>query len=373
MGWSGKSELELRREFVELAGVDGANRRELARRYKVSPTTAYKWIGRFKAEGPEGLQDRSRCPHSQPRRSSRVIEEAAVSIHDWRPWWGARKVLETMARRGVADLPTPSTVHAILRRHGRVRAAAASSQGPFQRFERPEPMDLLQVDFKGHFAMRVERCHPLTALDDHSRFNLCLEAFGSETTANAQQGLTKAFRRYGLPKQMLSDNGHPFAEIGSFSTLELWLMRLGIECLHGRPRHPQTQGKEERFHRTLKLEVLRDNVFNDLSAVQTAFDRWRHEYNVDRPHDALDLRSPVSRFQPSSRSFPEHLPPIEYSPGDQVRRVQSTGRFSFKGKEYRVGRAFKGQPVALRPTLQDGTYDVYYCRTRVLQIDQTVD
>ena len=185
------------------------------------------------------------------------------------------------------------------------------------------------MDFKGHFPLLAGgRCHPLTLLDDHSRFCLGLEACTNERYRTVQAHLTQLFTRYGLPRTILADNGPPWGAGTTppvHTALTSWLLRLGVRVIHGRPYHPQTQGKEERFHRTLQAEVLRDRTFLDLATCQAHFTHWRTVYNCERPHEALGDQPPVSRYQPSPRPFPAELPPIEYAPGTTVRQVQDKG------------------------------------------------
>ena len=215
------------------------------------------------------------------------------------------------------------------------------------------------------------RCHPLTVLDDHSRFAVGLEACANERGETVQARLTAVFRRYGLPERMLMDNGAPWGSDRAHphTPLTAWLIRLGIQISHGRPYHPQTQGKEERFHRTLVAEVLRYQVFRDLVHCQAHLDQWRDVYNLQRPHQALQMAVPASRYQPSPRSFPDVLPPIEYGPDDIVRKVQAEGLISYQGRAFRLSKAFRALPVALRPTSEDGILDVFYCHQKVARID----
>jgi hypothetical protein len=227
------------------------------------------------------------------------------------------------------------------------------------------------MDFKGHFALTQGRCHPLTVLDDHSRYSLGIEACANERGQTVQIRLTEIFRRYGLPSRILADNGSPWGTAGGdgHTPLTLWLMRLGIKVAHGRPHHPQTQGKEERFHRTLKAEVIRFGQLKDLEDSQRRFQAWRQVYNWERPHEALGMKVPGSRFRMSSRSFPEVLPLIEYGPNDVVRMVQGGGLVSFKGHNRRIGKALKGYPVAIRPTPVEGKFEVFFCQSQVAVID----
>lgn len=374
MPWQEVSTMSLRKEFVVLAQSEGVNIRALCRSFQVSPTTGYKWLGRFGANGESALADQSRRPHASPARTPPDVEQAILQARDLHPAWGARKLRTWLLIRGYQCLPSPSTITSILGRHGRIDAAEAAKHRPWVRFERQAPNELWQMDFKGHFALNQGRCHPLTVLDDHSRFALGLEACANEQGETVQGSLSAIFRRYGLPQGMLMDNGPPWGFDGEhrYTPLTVWLLRLGIAVSHGRPYHPQTQGKEERFHRTLLAEVVQGRHFTDLAHCQQAFDSWRAVYNLERPHEALGLATPASCYQVSPRPFPQRLPPIEYGPGDQVRRVQAQGVISVKGRSFRVSKAFRGYPVALRPTTTDGLIEVFFLSHHIGQVDLRV-
>jgi transposase InsO family protein len=372
MPWQEVSTMSLRQEFVAQAMQQGANVRELCRRFGVSPKTGYKWLGRFAARGASGLCDESRRPRHSPTRTANAVEQAIVELRDRHPGWGARKLCRRLHDVGWRQVPAPSTVQAILVRHGRIEPAESAKHTAWQRFEHALPNALWQMDFKGHFAIAAGRCHPLTVLDDHSRYNLCLQACADEQGHTVQSHLTHSFRRYGLPLRLLIDNGPPWGDSSDnpYTPLGAWLIRLGIRLCHSRPYHPQTLGKDERFHRTLKAEVLRE-AFADLPSVQRRFDRWRMIYNFERPHEALGMQTPARRYTPSTRSFPETLPPIEYAPGDIVRQVQRPGFLSYRSRRFRISKAFVGYPVALRPTTVDGVLDIFFCHQKISQIDLT--
>ena len=233
------------------------------------------------------------------------------------------------------------------------------------------------MDFKGHFSLSSGGlCYPFTSLDDHSRYSIILEACPNQRRLTVQDHLVAAFRRYGLPTKILADNGVPWSGMipGDITGLEIWLIRLGIQLIHGRPFHPQTQGKEERFHRTLQDEVLsRRSTWDDLEQLQSAFSSWRDIYNHQRPHESLEMDVPAKRYTPSSRAFPERLPSIEYDAGLDVRKVQARGVISFKNRKFKVGKALEGFYVALKPTDRDGLYDVYLLKQRILQVDMHGD
>jgi transposase InsO family protein len=373
MPFRGMSAMEQKREFVEFAMSEGANVRELCRRFRISPTTGYKWLSRHRDQGSVGLIELSRRPKASPRRTTAAVEAKVLAVRDRsNNVWGGRKIRRALENRGEADIPAASTITEILRRRDRLtEAGLAQHPGPWRRFERASPNELWQMDFKGHFAIQSGRCHPLTALDDCSRYNVILAACGDEQGQTVRRALENAFRRYGLPLAMLMDNGRPWGDPGGdpLTAFSVWLMRLGVRVLHGRPRHPQTQGKEERFHRTFKAEVVNGFSFRDLAECQRAFDDWRPRYNHERPHDALDLATPGERYRPSSRSFPEVLPAIEYAPGDQVRKVDGDGFISFKNRPWRISKALRGEPIALRPDGEDGVFAVRYCAHRIATLD----
>jgi transposase InsO family protein len=385
MPWKECDAVSLRRELVTFMSAEGANVAALCRRFAVSRKTAYKWLARSRDADADAdadadpLADRSRRPRASPGRTADAVEQAVLAIRAAHPAWGPRKVRRVLQNRGEippADVPAASTICAILRRHGRVDPASSAAHAPVTRFERPAPNDLWQMDFKGDVAtLDGRRCCPLTVLDDHSRFNVVLAACADQRTATVRRHLTDAFRRYGLPAEILCDNGTPWAvarAIGGHTTLTVWLLRLDVPVSHGRVYHPQTQGKEERFHRTLAAEVLTaGRPFADAAAVQAALDPWRDVYNHERPHEACGLGVPAGRYRPSPRAFPETLPPIEYAPGEHVRRVNPVGQLSFRGRVYRVCQAFGGHAVALRPTARvDGVYDVCFGRHRIAVIDE---
>lgn len=371
MPWQEVSIMLQRREFVTFAGAEEANVSALCQRHGISRKTGYKWLRRFDADGETGLQDRSRRPMHTNNKTADDVERAVIELRRKHPAWGARKLSTRLKTLGHAGIPAPSTVHGILRRHGLVDTDAAAQHQPWQRFEHAAPNHLWQMDFKGHFALQTARCHPLTVLDDHSRFSLCLAACANETGVTVQTELTRTFERYGLPDAMTMDNGSPWGSDADHphTAFTLWLMRLYIRVTHSRPYHPQTQGKDERFHRSLKAEVLRGPPFRDLTHAQLRFDEWRAVYNLERPHEALGQQVPASRYRPSVRAFPSLLPPVEYGPDDRVRKVQCKGEFSFHGHTFRVSKGFHGHPIALRPTNEDGKFSLHFCATRIGSID----
>jgi transposase InsO family protein len=364
MPWKEISTMSQRLEFVLLAQQEDANIRSLCRAYQISSRTAYKWLSRYKQEGEAGLVDHSRRPQNSPVRSSPQTEETILRLREENPYWGGRKIHRILKNAGFQDPPHPNTITDILRRNGKIIPEQSQLHTPCQRFEKSAPNELWQIDFKGWFDTCCGRCYPFTILDDHSRFNLGLKACADETKQTVQTHLTAIFRLFGLPLMILSDNGPPWFGRRPqmvYSELAIWLMCLGIRLIHGRPGHPQTQGKEERFHRTLKMELLSGRSFFDLADCQKAFDGWRDRYNLYRPHEALAFDVPASHYQISSRPFPEVLPVVEYDVNAIVRKVQVNGIISFKGKEYKTSKGLTGQRVELRQAKQEDCYQVLFC------------
>jgi transposase InsO family protein len=292
------------------------------------------------------------------------MEARVLAAREQHPVWGGRKLHRWLAQQGGADVPAPSTITAILRRHGRLDypASATPPKRDWVRFEHPEPNDLWQMDFKGEFALvDGNMCYPLTIIDDHSRYALAIRACGDQQGTTVQGHLTDVFRRYGLPRRMLMDNGSPWGDPktpGAYTQLTVWLLRLGVRVCHGHPYHPQTQGKDERFHRTLKLEVISRGPLDSLEHSQRRFDHWREPYNCERPHESLGMEVPASRYRVSPRAFPEELPPVEYAEDVLVRKVNPVGQFSFQRRTWKISQAFRGLPIGLRPTTEDGCWDL---------------
>lgn len=372
MPWKVDTVMSQRKEFVILAQEEDTNMSELCRRSGISRKTGYKWLGRHSEGGDMGLCDLSKRPHHSPNRTSPQIEQAVVALRLEHPTKGAHVIARMLQDRGYDQVPSKSTITAILRRYGLIEPAESAKRVPYKRFEHAEPNDLWQMDFKGHIPMsRGGRCHPLTVLDDHSRFSLGVRACRNEKGQTVHEHLESIFSHYGMPHTMLVDNGSPWGSdlAHPFTSLTVWMLQLGIRVVHSRPRHPQTLGKLERFHRSLKAELLQGRSFADIDHCQSGFDWWRDFYNLERPHHALELDTPASRYAPSPRSFPQTLPTIEYDSSDQVRTVDVNGRISFQGRSFRVGKAFRGKQVALRPDSTDGAWTVHFSTQPIATID----
>lgn len=369
MPWKNRGPMSLKIDFLEQALKPVANISALCRTFGISRKTAYKWINRYKKEGISGIEECSRRPLTSPTRTSE--EMTCLILETRREWkWGGRKLRQHLKNQGIQELPSEATFNRILLNCDQIETEESEKRKHFIRFEREAANDLWQMDFKGHFKLYDRgRCHPLTILDDHSRFSICIKACESENGKSVREGLEAAFRTYGLPEAMTMDNGAPWR--GSqrhLSALTVWLMRLGIRVSHSTPGHPQTQGKLERFHRSLKEEVLKYHQFSSLEDAQIRFDEWREIYNNIRPHEGIGLKCPKDRYKPSPRSYPEKLPAIEYPAGEEIKKVGSGGTVYFRQKHYFVGFHLAQEMVALRE-IDNDVFDVYFCKTKIERLN----
>jgi transposase InsO family protein len=375
MPWKECNPMSELKEFLLFAEQPGANIRQLCQRFAISRKTGHKWIARQREGGSEAVRFRSRRPQRSPRQTPADVAQRVLALHAEYPTWCGRKLRRRLLDLQACAVPAASTCTEILRRAGCLRPVEESSRA-LQRFTRALPNELWQMDYKGHFPLQAGgRCHPLTVLDDHSRFNLVLHAGADETGASVRRQLTPAFERYGLPEAILCDNGAPWGAgepVCPYTSFTVWLLRLGVRVLHGRPYHPQTQGKEERFHRTLKRELLSRHTWRDLAHCAEHFIQYRETYNGLRPHDSLGGDTPQTRYQPSPRSFPQVLDEPEYAAGVKAQRVRANGAVTYGGQTWYIGRAFVGLPIGLRPSAQaDGQWEVYFAHHLLGVIDLT--
>lgn len=367
MPWNPKEIMSIKEELIMKALLHHQTVTELSQEFGICRKTIYKWLKRYKAEGMEGLVDKSKRPYTSPSKIKSDLVDLILETKSKYLAWGSRKLRQVLINEGHKDLPSESTFNRILLKHGKIEEEESKKRQRFIRFEHLNPNDLWQMDFKGHFRVEEGRCHPLTVIDDHSRFVVCLKACLKEDEASVRGALEDVFRAYGLPKAMTMDNGSPWR--GSpcrFSRFTIWLMRLGIKVSHSTPRHPQTQGKDERFHRTIKEEVLKYNQFKKLAQVQTGFDEWLTIYNYKRPHEGIGLLRPADRYIPSPRLY-QGVTPIEYGQDDKIRKVRSCGQIGFQGKDYFIGEHLYGEYVALRQ-VEEHMWDIYFVNTRVGRI-----
>ena len=372
MAWKEGDRVSERAEFLKLAQVEGCVFSTLCRRFGISRKTGYKWRERGQESGD--LRDRSRRPKCSPRKTADAVEQSVLSLRTEHPTWGGRKLRKRLLDLGLESVPSASTITAILHRHELISPTESQKRGAYTRFERSVPNELWQMDFKGEFAISSrKKCYPLTILDDHSRYSLGIRACNNQRRETVERQLRRVFDRYGIPHTMYVDNGPPWGNscrTSRHTRFSVWLMRNDIEVIHGRPYHPQGRGKLERFHRTLKQEVIQERQFGSMSRAQSCFDDWRPVYNHERPHEGLNDETPGSLYRVSDRSFRKHAKPYSYSSRFQTRKANRGGEIKFNGKSYRLSEVFIDEQVGLCPTPADGVWDIYYCRFVVGQLDE---
>ena len=373
MPWRSSSVPAQRLEFVRLAESGRVPFSELCHRFGIGRSTGYKWLERFNMEGPVGLTDRPRRLKTSPGRTSNDVEALVCAVRRRFPAWGGRKIRGFLLRQGYTDVPAASTITTILRRHGLMEHPVATKRD-FTRFERREPNELWGMDFKGDFALTGGgRCYPFGVIDDYSRYSLSLVACTNQRTATVKTHLTTAFTRYGLPRAMLMDNGPPWGYTPQhpWNPLTVWMCDLGIDVIHTRPRHPQTNGKKERLHLTVDVEVLNTRPgWDSIDEVQAAFDAWNPIYNHQRPHQALgETAVPADRYQPSPRPIPDTITEATYPDHWDIRTVSTNIRISYRGHLYRIGKPFRGLRVAIAPTTERDIYHVYYRHHHIKTLD----
>lgn len=375
MAWSETSPMKERVLFIDDLENNLYSMTELCEMYGISRKTGYKWAERYVEEGVEGLRDRSRAPLSCPHRTEERVVEALLAARRRHPLWGPRKLLAYLSRRQLEwAWPAASTAGDILRRAGLVeprRRRRRRSPAGRPKVEVRSPNDVWTIDFKGEFRTGDRRyCYPLTVADWCSRYVLGCKALLSTDTASAQPALESRFRKYGLPRAILSDNGSPFSSqaICGLSRLSVWWIKLGIEALLIQPGHPEQNGIHERMHRTLKAETARPPA-GDLAAQQQRFDAFLDLFNEERPHEALGQRPPAELYEESPRAYPERLEEIEYPGHFEVRRVQSRGEISWRGLRPFVSEVLTGEPVGLEE-VDDGVWSLYFGPRLLARFDE---
>jgi transposase InsO family protein len=374
MPWGEKTVEQNREEFVCAIITKEKSMSALCRDYGITRRTGYKWLERY-TQG-ESLGDRSHAALYRSNKTSKAVEDLILSERGKHPTWGAKKLKRNLEDKGYEDLPAASTITSILKRNGRIDPEESEAHTPFKRFEKEAPNQLWQMDFKGDFAMcDGNRCHPLTILDDHSRFLLCLDAKENEQYQGVCASLHKVFSEHGLPLAILCDNGKPWGDShnNGYTNFDVWMMQLGILPVHGRPLHPQTQGKDERFHRTLKNDLLRRVCMLDVFHAQNEFDQYKYGYNNERPHDALELDVPAKHYRQSKRKLPDHLKEPEYDSGQILRKVNYKGYISIGRHRYFLSDSLINKYIALCHA-SEHIVDLYYGDFKIgaINIDELI-
>lgn len=361
MPWSETTRMDERRRFIELLESCRFTMTELCEAFGIARKTGYKWAERYAREGFEGLQDRSRAPLWCPHATQRRCVAALIEERQRHPRWGPRKLLDRLARRHPTwGWPAPSTAGAILKRHGLVpprrRKARRRPSSTKPELQARQANDLWTADFKGEFRLGNRRlCYPLTAMDHVSRYLLECRARDSVSIVGARPVFEALFRRVGLPRAILCDNGPPFGSLhapGGLTRLSVWWVRLGIEPVFIQPGHPEQNGAHERMHRTLKAETTRPPR-GSFASQQRSFDRFRREYNIERPHDSLEMDRPAERYEASLRPYPKVLPELEYPGHYEVRRVKRKGTIRWRQQTLFLSESLAQQRVGLEEVDED--------------------
>jgi len=339
----------------------------LCTEYEISRPTGYLWLKRYRDLGVEGIAEQSRKPHRSPRRTTAALEQQVVQLRLKYPDWGARKLQVLFARQGI-NLPR-NTIHHVLLRHHLVRVEDHNIRA-VQRFERDRPNELWQMDFKGPKDW-PQRVGPLSVLDDHSRYLIALAANGSTHGEPVREQLEESFRRCGVPEGMLMDHGTPWWGAQSpsgLTQLSLWLMRQGIRLHWSGLRHPQTQGKVERFHGSLQRALTRREL--PQQKPQEWLDAYRWEYNHVRPHEALGMQTPATRWRPSLKRYDPRPPRWEYPEGAWVLKVDSQGKLDIKDQRWRISKALSGETVQVVKVGE--RLMVFFCATLVRELNPAI-
>jgi len=378
MPWLETSPVEQRERFIADDRLGLYTRAELCARYAISRKTGYKWLARYHEDGRRGLRDRSHAPHHCPHRIDHEVADLLLGARRTHPDWGPGKLLDWLAPRHpkIAEeaWPAVSTAGDLLAREGLVKKRRRRRPHRHPGVVPPHteaPNDLWTTDFKGQFPTRDGVwCYPLTLADQHTRYLLACQGLRSIKGRGARPVLERAFREFGLPRAIRTDNGVPFATCGihGLSQLNVWWMRLGIQHQRIHPASPQENGAHERMHKTLKAGACRPPRAT-LAAQQRAFNRFRSLYNDERPHEFLGGRPPGSCYTASPRPFPDRLPPLEYPGHFLVKRVTNAGTFRLKHQLLFIANALKQHHIGLEET-DDGIWSIYFGTVLLAKVDE---
>ena len=353
MPWKECHVVDERLRFVARL-MEGEKMAVLCDEFGISRKTGYKIYDRYQEVGVRGLTDRSRRPHRHANQLPLVIEKMIIQLKREYPSWGAPKIRERLKQRYPhVACPAISTVHAVLDRHGLVSVRRRRRRPPLTGTRRSEPTApnaLWCADYKGEFLLANRRyCYPLTITDYASRYLIACEALSTTKEKYAFGVFERAFQDFGLPDAMRTDNGVPFASahaLYGLSKLAVWWLRLGIRLERIAPGHPEQNGRHERMHLTLKNEATRPASANVLQQ-QGRFDTFVHRYNTERPHQALDMTTPASRYTPSTRPY-GGVEELEYPFHDWTAVITHCGRLCYQRRKINVSQVFGGQKVGVK-------------------------
>lgn len=362
MPWKEKTVEQNREDFVRRVLAREVTKSALCREYGISRVTGDKWIQRFQ-EG-QSLVDRSRAPNTHPNRISSDVEARIVNARKSEPAIGAKKIRQMLIDEGWSNPPSISTFNEVFKRNGLITKAASDAAKHHVRFEKEAPNEMWQADFKGDFLLQNGiRCFPLSILDDHSRACLCADAKENMQLNSTKDSFIGVFRNFGLPKSILCDNGSPWgsSQSTSITAFEVWLMEQGVLTMHIRPRHPQTQGKVERFNGSYKRERLAFYTPFDMADAQKCRMEYMDFYNNIRPHNALDMGKPSQFYKPSNRQYQDVIPVWEYESGGELRKIKSSGYLTYKGQGYYLSEGLGEKEVMIYPDEQhDGVMNIVF-------------
>jgi transposase InsO family protein len=374
MPWKVTEAVDERTRFVLEYDSESFTMAELCRIYGIARKTGYLWVERYEVEGLSGLHDRRYGAGSHPNQTDGGIEARIVQLKHSHPSWGAKKLRGHLVckQKGVS-WPAVSTFGEILRREGlsaprHKRLKTPVYTKPFEKVQAAN--QVWCADFKGWFRTgNGERVDPLTISDAHSRYLLRCQNVEKTNTEQVQAIFAAAFREYGMPHAIRTDNGAPFASraIAGISRLSVYWMKLGIKPERIKPGHPEQNGRHERMHRTLKAETAKPPAANG-RAQQRAFDRFRKQYNEERPHEALEQQTPATCYRSSQRTYPDRVPEPEYGAHMKAKRVYPDGSFFWKGTQIFISKSLGGQSIALEP-IDDRYWDVHFAIFPLVRFD----
>ena len=365
MPWKELVALDLRNEMIEDYLFHDYTITELGLKYKISRKTVYKWIERHEELGHEGLKEFPRTPHNCPNETTKEIVQEILNMKTLKMHWGPKKILARLRDvRPNTKWPADSTGHDILKRYGLVKTRKYRQRTPA--YTKPflhcdAPNMVWSADYKGQFAMgNGNRCYPLTISDNYSRYLLLCQGLAHPKYEQTKAGFEWAFRTYGLPQAIRTDNGAPFASngLGGLSRLSVWFIKLGISPERIMTGHPEQNGRHERMHRTLK-KCTASPPERNIREQQKAFDEFRDEYNYERPHEALGQKTPASFYHSSFKQFPGRIPTVEYDSGVTSRSVHNRGEIRWKAQRIFLSEALIGERVGLFQT-NDGVWELKY-------------
>lgn len=349
MPWRENTLENIRENFVLEVEQNIYSFSALCRKYEITRRTGYKWFNRYKKG--ESLSDKSKRPFHTPNKISEDMEEKITLMRKQHPYWGGRKIRKVMENQGITNLPSATTFTNVFKRNNQIIKEESEKREHYIRFEKECPNDMWQMDFKGQFLLLDNEtyCYPLTIKDDNSRLGIATIAMGNQQTQGVKNALIKAFDKHGMPNSILSDNGKPWGDSKkrAYTSLDVWLMEHNILPIHCKMKHPQTQGKCENFNKILKNEVLKYENFNTLEEAQKRFDEWLYQYNNIRPHESLNMDTPIQHYKKSDRKYIETVEEYKYSEDADIIKVSLNGYLKLNKKPHFFSEGFKGKYVAL--------------------------